>query len=235
MDISKELLIVIAFGVGLYIERSYAPLRVASNSKTWAQRAQEMALYGTVALLVSYFISKIFYEFCFKGSGWLKDVLELFKEYFPFQNSGTIAFISILIFSSIFLIGLRYRSTDSIILLYHQYGNAFEKMLFDSAINHNLVMLTYKNGWVYIVLIQQTPEVGKNELYLSALVMLSGHKNESAMITLTESKYTELERLMESGQLTTTVLTTSELMSVSPFDFSYNNESKSDVEPHIAS
>ena len=228
MDISKELMVIIAFGVGLYIERGYAPLRIASNSKTWAQRAQEMALFGTLSLISSYLLSRIFFQFIILEFELLRSFFEVFKEYFPYKNSGTIAFMSALIVISLNLINLQFRRPAVLISLYRKYGNAFERTLFDSFIHENPVTLTYKNGWVYIVFMHELPEVGKNELFLNVIVMMSGFKDEGAITTFTESKFSEFEDSLSNPEVTTSALSTSELMSVSPFSFSYNKSLKQD-------
>ncbi len=114
------------------------------------------------------------------------------------------------------------------ISLYHKHGNAFERKLFDSFINQNPVALTYKNGWVYIVFMHELPEVGKNELFLNVIVLMSGIKDKGAITTFTESKFNELENSLANPEVITSALSTSELLSVSPFDFSYNNSLKQD-------
>jgi hypothetical protein len=235
VDISKELLVVLAFGVGLYIERNYAPYRVASNSKTWAQRAQEMALYGTVALAVSFVISRAFYEYIIVKAGCFVALFEMFKGYFPYKYSGTIAFMFVTIAFFVQLLNLRYRTPSSLMALYHELGNSFERSLFHSFINSNPVMLTYKNGWVYIVLIPEIPEVGKKELYLNTVVLMSGYKDESAMTKITEAKFIEFEERLNNHDLLMSVLTTEDLVSVSPFEFSYNKSSKTEAEKRAAS
>ena len=141
----------------------------------------------------------------------------------------------LMIFLTVNLFGLKYRSPQNLIALYHEHGNAFERILFDSFINASPVMLTYKNGWVYIVHIPEMPEVGKKELYLNALILISGYKDESALTNFTESKYSEREERLNNEMQATSVLTTHELLSVSPFDFTYSKSSKSDTETLTAS
>ncbi len=110
MDISKELMIVITFGVELYTERGYAPLRIASNSKTWAQRAQELALFGTISLTLSYLLSRIFFQTVILKFESFKYILETFKEFFPYQHSGTIVCMGFSIVIFVYLFNFKFRN-----------------------------------------------------------------------------------------------------------------------------
>nr|WP_320125824.1 hypothetical protein [uncultured Shewanella sp.] len=134
--------------------------------------------------------------------------------------------VSIVIFVNLF--NFKFRSPVHLTSLYRKHGNAFERKLFDSFINKNPAALTYKNGWVYIVFIHELPEVGKSELFLNVIVMMSGIKGEGAITTFTKSNFTEFEDSLANPEVITSVLSTSELMSVSPFYFSYNKPLKQD-------
>lgn len=220
MEIPKEIYVALVVAVGLLIERTYAPLRLASNSKSWPQRATEATVIGIFVIICAFAISRGVYHFVVKQSDILNAVLLKHKEVFPTQYSGTILFSVLLISCSVIFSNLPYKKPENLLKLMRRYGTPIDQLFISSLTDFNMLTLTFKNGWVYIVYVKALPEIGGKENLLEVITVLSGYKGEdNSSLRINENHFEKVRNSIESGSLKqTTVIILDDLMSIEPFD-----------------
>ena len=220
MEIPKEIYVAFVVAIGLLIERTYIPLRLASNTKQWPQRVTEATAIGIVAIIASFLIARVFYSLVVTKSDFLADILKQYKTLFPSQYSGTILCGFLIIIFAVLLANLPFKSPGKRLSVMRRYGSPIEQLFIYSMINMRPLLLTFKNGWVYVVYVTELPKIGGGEKYLGVLTMLSGYKGEDNRdLTINESYSDKLLKQMESGEVKkSTIIVLDDLMSVSPFD-----------------
>lgn len=220
MDIPKEIYVALVIAVGLLIERTFAPLRLASNSKSWPQRATEATVIGIFVIICAFAISRGFYHFIVKQSDLLTTVLINHKELFPSQYSGTLIFSVLLISCGVICANFPYKSKEKTLQLMRRYGTPIDQLLISSLVDFRMLSLTFKNGWVYIVYVTALPPIGGKEKFLEVITVLSGYKGEdNSSLKINENRFEKVKKSIESSNFNqTTVIILDDLMSVSPFD-----------------
>ncbi|NEX11247.1 MAG: hypothetical protein C1942_00865 [Prosthecochloris sp.] len=211
MEIPKEIYVAFVVAIGLLIERTYIPLRLASNTKQWPQRVTEATAIGIITIIASFLIARVFYSLVVTKCDFLVVILRHYKTLFPSQYSGTILCGFLIMIFGVLLANLPFKSPDKRLSVMRRYGSPIEQLFIYSMIDMRPLVLTFKNGWVYVVYVTELPKIGGGEKYLGVLAILSGYKGEDNRdLTLKQ---------MESGEVKkSTVIVLDDLMSVSHFD-----------------